>query len=458
MSSEKIIFGPFVLDLKLGLLMKEGKRVPVRPQALNLLIYLAKNQERVVPREELYDAIWPGNNVDEDQSLNVVIKGLRESLGDSPRQSTFVETVPRRGYRFIGALSESTRKKGKPKTTFKRAALVFATIMGVFLFAANYFGPQPQNLVTINDLSATAQAQFLEGIQQIEEGKYDESRETFTAVTISEPNFAEGHLWLARSSSWVPGLRLDAANQAKPHYLKALELNSDNTKAMAELGMMLLVTDFDAKGAVNLAEQTLALESQNPRAFMLLGLAELALGNPKGASKYFNEVSVIDPTLVDFSARVGWTYYMAGELEEAARLCRILLRAGTDSNWVRLCLFESYLAMGELELAMAQAFGIMKTTGLTEPEITKILGDDPILSLKKFDVWQMAYLKSLELDTSYGQVFVNLRLGNKEEAFKKLQEVVRQRHFPYFLTINSDPRLDFFRNHPEADTVFLNFK
>lgn len=456
----KIEIGHFVLDLDHGLLKENGKRIPIRPQTLSTLIYLAKNRSRVVSREELYGVLWPGKNVDEDQSLNVIIKNLRKVLNDNSKQPTFIETIPRRGYQFIGQPPQPIPKQPKPlsKKALGIGALAILAIMFSVFLVGEFTGQKPNSLILKKDLSVTAKNQLLLGEQKIREGKFEEGREVLEKVISAYPQFDEGHLWVARTWSWVPGLRGEGALKAKPHYQKALDLNPEYAEAMVEFGWLLLITDFNATKATELARKVLTLDPRNPRAFLLLGFGSLARGEPKTALEFFNQVSLIDPSLVNISARVGWTYFMAGEFEEAARLCEVLVQALVNISWARTCLFETYLAQEEFNLAKGQAIELMKEEGFTESEVKTILGEDTALWVKNYDIWQMEYLKAHELDTHYLQTFIYLRQGNRDAAFKSLQEAVRQRHFPYFLTINSDPRLKVLRDHPEADTVFLKFK
>ncbi len=455
-------FGPFTLDTGQVLLKKDEKRVPIRPQTLSALIYLVENRDRVVTREDLYAKLWPGNNIAEDQSLNVVIKNLREILKDNSKNPLYIETIPRRGYRFVAQPKKEVSQEPKFRAGFRLLASAF--VVGIVVLGAavvpNLFDPGKGSLgfMTKKDISVAARTQLVLGEQQINDGNFEAGRKVFEEIVTANPDFAEGYLWLARSWSWVPGLRLEGAEKAKGNYLKAIELNPNYEEALAELGAIYLVTDLNATEAARLGNQIRTRDSRNPKAYMLLGMAELARGRPEKAVEVFEEVSLIDPTLLNFSARVGWTYYMAGRFQEAAQLCRVLVQTLEEAGWARTCLFESYLALEEFDLAEIQAIELLKEGGLDEAEAKKILGEETGSWLKNFDEWELKIYKEMEKPPYYNQAFVELRLGDLDAAFKDLQEVVKQRHFPYFVTLNSDPRLVVFRDRPDADTVFLEFK
>jgi len=101
-AGRRLSFGVFELDLRAGELRKRGLRVRLQQQPLQVLAMLLEQAGQVVSREELQKALWPADTfVDFDHGLNKAINKIREALGDSAESPRFVETVARRGYRFI---------------------------------------------------------------------------------------------------------------------------------------------------------------------------------------------------------------------------------------------------------------------------------------------------------------------------------------------------------------------
>ncbi len=95
-------FAVFEIDLTAGELRKNGARIRLQEQPFQVLITLLQNAGQVVTRDELREKIWPADTfVDFDHSLNTAVNKIRESLGDSASSPRFVETLARRGYRFI---------------------------------------------------------------------------------------------------------------------------------------------------------------------------------------------------------------------------------------------------------------------------------------------------------------------------------------------------------------------
>jgi cholera toxin transcriptional activator len=102
-------FGIFELDATTGDLRKGGKSRPrLQGQPLEVLLHLLEHREEVVTRESLRQLLWPADTfVDYDHSLNAAINKLREALSDSADNPRFIQTIPRRGYRFIGSVEAS---------------------------------------------------------------------------------------------------------------------------------------------------------------------------------------------------------------------------------------------------------------------------------------------------------------------------------------------------------------
>ena len=95
-------FGVFEVDLAAGELRKNGARIRLQEQPFQVLTALLQNAGQVVTRDDLREKIWPADTfVDFDHSLNTAVNKIRESLGDSASSPRFVETLARRGYRFI---------------------------------------------------------------------------------------------------------------------------------------------------------------------------------------------------------------------------------------------------------------------------------------------------------------------------------------------------------------------
>jgi len=122
-------FGTFELDTRTGELRREGVKLRLQVQPFLILKKLLANPGGVVTREDLHAALWPADTfVDFDTSLNTAIKRLREALGDSADLPVFIETIPRRGYRFIAPVEAID--KAAPASFTAQSANVPASAVG----------------------------------------------------------------------------------------------------------------------------------------------------------------------------------------------------------------------------------------------------------------------------------------------------------------------------------------
>ena len=95
-------FGEFEVDPETGELRRNGQLIRIPPQPFRLLLLLASHSGHVVSREEIKRQLWGEDTfVDFDQGVNFSIRQIREALGDTAEDSRYVQTVPRRGYRFL---------------------------------------------------------------------------------------------------------------------------------------------------------------------------------------------------------------------------------------------------------------------------------------------------------------------------------------------------------------------
>src|SRR5580658_6212168 len=101
----RIRFGPFEADSRSGELRKHGIKVRIGQQTFHILMMLLEHPGEVVLREEIRLRLWPHDTVVEfDHSINAAIQKLRDALGETAGDPRYIETLPRRGYRFIGTV------------------------------------------------------------------------------------------------------------------------------------------------------------------------------------------------------------------------------------------------------------------------------------------------------------------------------------------------------------------
>src|SRR5258705_8555489 len=132
-------FGVFEVDVRSGELRKEGVGVKLQEQPFHVLTVLLQCPGEVVSREELRNQNWPADTfVDFDNGLNTAINKLREALGDSADNPRFIETLPRRGYRFIAPVSsgDGDERRTPDPAPRPRWKIVFAVMAATAIVTA----------------------------------------------------------------------------------------------------------------------------------------------------------------------------------------------------------------------------------------------------------------------------------------------------------------------------------
>jgi TolB-like protein/DNA-binding winged helix-turn-helix (wHTH) protein/Flp pilus assembly protein TadD len=114
-SAEIISFGEFEADLRSRELRRQGAKVRLPDQSFQVLAMLLENPGKLISREEIRKRLWPEDTfVDFDHGLNNAVNRLREALGDSASSPLLIETLPRRGYRFIGTINSFAKAESPP--------------------------------------------------------------------------------------------------------------------------------------------------------------------------------------------------------------------------------------------------------------------------------------------------------------------------------------------------------
>ena len=161
-SSRLVRFRTFEVDLRAGELRKSGVRLKLTGQPFQVLTILLERPGEVVTREELQKRLWPDTFVDVEHNLNTAINKIRDVLGDSAENPRFVETLPRRGYRFItsvegGQAAVVSGGTGAPQDSrvslARRASILFVVFLllatvGFFIYRRLQTPASPQRTLT----------------------------------------------------------------------------------------------------------------------------------------------------------------------------------------------------------------------------------------------------------------------------------------------------------------------
>jgi len=167
-----IRFGPFELDSQACELRRDGEVIPLAPQPFRLLHALASRPGELVTRDELRHKVWDeGTFVDFERGLNFCILQVRTALGDDAKAPLYIETMPRRGYRFVATIADAAAPGRRPRTL--RLASAAAAVLTVLVIAAwqrSSSAPAvPRPMIAVlpfDDLSAAPAAHLADGMTE----------------------------------------------------------------------------------------------------------------------------------------------------------------------------------------------------------------------------------------------------------------------------------------------------
>ena len=218
-------FGPFCLETSECRLTRDGARLEASPRQLDLLAYLVGHPAQLVTREALFQALWPDVIVT-DNALTQLVSELRQTLGDSSRSPRFVQTIARRGYRFIASVTPVDSRSTQPSPDSN---------------ARERRSRETSNLDALR--AATVGRLQLEALDSTQA---DAAMENFDRAVTLDPGFAAAYVGRANARFWQYertrfGYRPDSAQLAEAigDARRGIELAPELAEAHATLAYLL---------------------------------------------------------------------------------------------------------------------------------------------------------------------------------------------------------------------------
>ena len=396
LSVKVIRFGVFEAHLAAGELYKTGRLVRLQQQPFGVLRVLLERPGEVVTRDDLRRSLWPeGITVDFDQSLNKCVTKLRDALGDQAASPRFIETLPKRGYRFIADVrsSEEVPDEAAPDTALVEPPIVALPVRPVYGASRATWIP---GLTTVAVLAVTtlglgvteppatrleARANVVRKVgtaatrspifaarDAYERGRAALSRrseeslqrglEHFSRAIALSPRYAEAYVGLADSWSLLASYGMadprDAMPRARDAANRALMLDASLARAHAALGRTTMIYDWDWRTAEFHFTRALALEPGDATTHQWYAYYLSATGHHDEAIDEARRAVAAEPLSLSANTALGFVLYLARRPDEAAAQLERTLAIDPDFSQARRDLGLVRVQQGRYTNAVAE--------------------------------------------------------------------------------------------------------
>ncbi|HTW56840.1 MAG TPA: winged helix-turn-helix domain-containing protein [Terriglobales bacterium] len=467
-SDAVIRFGVFEIDLGSVELRKNGIKVKIQDLPFRALKLLLAHPHEVVSRDRFREALWPeGVYVDFDHGISSAINRLRDALGDSADNPVFVETVERRGYRWIAPThlpsppttvpgpvlvipdpaelnADRSAKAPASGPNGWRWSLIFpaAALLMVFWVlwpthrAARAGNAHPANFESQTPrrpANTEAEQFYLRGRfywqERTPEG-LNRAVDAFTQAIVHDPNYAPAYVGLADCYNLLREYTVMPANEAYPRALaaaqRAVELDDQSSEAHASLAFALFYGTWDAAGAEREFRRAIALRPDNAVAHHWYATFLATIGRHPESLVEIERAQTLDPASKAILADKGDLLWAAGRRDEGIALLKQLETTEPGFISPHRYLKTAYFAAGDYanyleewkkEAALMQDKPAMKIVETAE----RAYSAGGIHGMLQSVEDQQKRLYDRGSLSPYSLALTNSQLGNKQEALRYLK-------------------------------------
>ena len=481
-------FGVFEDDLRTGELRKSGVKVKIQDLPFRALKLLISRPNEVISREEFRQALWPDDVfVDFDGGINSAIKRLRDALGDSADNPIFVETVDRRGYRWIAPVQgpelseEAAVPSGgqavapppphvSPRWKFILALPVLALLFAAWIFRPSYrsakAGSSPQPTSSLSSAGLPLHAANLEAEEFYLKGRYywekrtpdslNKAVDSFTQAIVHDPNYAPAYVGLADCYNLLREYTLMPASEAYPRALaaakKAVELDDRSSEAHASLAFASFWGTWDAATADREFRRAIELNPNNAVAHHWYATFLASLRRFPESLAEIERAQALEPASKSVLADKGSILFDAGRLQEAIALLKQMEENEPDfispHRYLKVIYLETadyphYLVEARSEAVLMHDSSALAVVEATEKGFATGGGKGLLEALRQ----QQTKLYERGLSSSYYLAATCSLLGNKQEALRYLK-IAYDQHAQNVPDMASNHAFDNLHNEP----------
>lgn len=482
-------FGMFEADLRSGELKRNGIKVKIQDLPFKALTLLVSRPNEVLSREEFRQALWPEDIfVDFDRGITTAINRLRDALDDSASNPRFIETLERRGYRWIAptyaveapsepasGAEDGNAAAGEVLPSKSRQYLLAATVTAIVCVAAILWArhelsqrsgmtvlmaPRAHGLASAH-LPANREAEefYLKGRYYWEKRtpeSLNKAVDSFMQAIVRDPNYAQAYVGLAECYNLLREYTVMPASEAYPRALaaakKAVELDSESSEAHASLAFASFYGMWDVATADREFRRAIELNPSNAIAHHWYATYLLSLRRYPESLTEIERARALDPASKSVLADKGSLLFAAGRQQEAIALLQQMEETEPDFISPHRYLKFIYLITGDyphhLVEARKEAALMHDSSALAVADATERAfaaggktGLLKILSVEQKKLYDRGQLSPFSLAATYSI------LGDKQAALRYLKIAYDQR-VDGVVAIESDHSFDNLANEP----------
>lgn len=302
----------------------EGEEIRLEPRVMDVLVVLVERAGEVIPKEVLIERVWPDRHVTDDV-LTVTIYALRKALGDEARRPRYIETVSRRGYRWIASVGDRQAPVvpvvPAPRALRRTTGIAAAAIV-LIAASALWMATSPRR--TRHVAPPEAHEAYLKGryfLDQRSNQGWKQAREQFERAIQLDPANPAAHAGLADTYSAMSDFGAAPAIDMRPRALKeaqqALALDARSAEGHAAMGRVQFLFDWNFAAAERSLARAVALDPDYMPAYQSVAWLESARGRYAAAIRAARRAVQLDPVNTARYTELAWVLGLNGRHADA---------------------------------------------------------------------------------------------------------------------------------------------